>query len=95
MGPPDTVWGWLIKALFQGLPVRGRILLPQQGRRRPAPVKGRCGKLQSEWKRGAWIGGRWEGGVKGVGVGEEIEEKEWERGPPTDNGCYLESLQCV
>lgn len=46
--PPDTVWGWLIKALFQGLPVRGRIVLPQQGRRRPVPVKGRCEKLQSE-----------------------------------------------
>lgn len=90
-GPPDTVWGWLIKALFQGLPVRGRILLPQQGRRGPAPVKGRCGSAD----RGGE--GR-EGGVKGGGsgvVGEEIEEKERKRGPPTDNGCYLESLQCV
>lgn len=73
-GPPDTVWGWLIKALFQGLPVRGRILLPQQGQRGPAPVKGRCEKLQSEWKRG-----RVAGGSRGEKVGEEIEEKEWQR----------------
>lgn len=75
-GPPDTVWGWLIKALFQGLPVRGRILLPQQGRRGPRRLKADARKLQSEWKRGAQKGDRGGRGDEGGGVvGGWIMEK--------------------